>query len=174
MIETERLLLRRPRPEDADALHELYADPEVMRYIGTGETFSRDETHAWVEKALQRWAANGFGHFVIERDSVVIGRCGFLVWDPVEWRVRTYGEGAEVELGWMLGRAHWGNGYAIEAASACRNHAFAELGLSRLISLIAPGNQRSMRVAERLGSHYERDVSRDEWRAKLFAVERAA
>jgi RimJ/RimL family protein N-acetyltransferase len=173
VIETERLVLRKPRVDDADALHDVYSDPEVMRYIGTGETFDRDETRAWLEKALARWAANRFGHFVIERDGTVLGRCGFLVWDPVEWRIRTYGAGAEVELGWMLGRAHWGHGYALEAAAACRDHAFAELRLQRLISLIAPGNERSVRVAEKLGSRYERDVSRGEWRAQLYAVERA-
>jgi RimJ/RimL family protein N-acetyltransferase len=174
VIETERLVLRKPRLDDADALFAVYSDPEVMRYIGAGETFDRDETCVWLEKALRRWDANGFGHFVIDRDGDILGRCGFLVWDPAEWRIRTYGEGAEVELGWMLGRAHWGHGYAVEAGAACRDHAFADLGLTRLISLIAPGNERSVRVAEKLGSRYERDVGRGDWRAQLFAVERAA
>jgi RimJ/RimL family protein N-acetyltransferase len=175
VIETARLLLRKPRLEDTDALHEVYSDPEVMRYIGLGDTFELDETRAWIEKALVRWDANGFGHFVIEHDGRVVGRCGFLVWDPRSWRTGTLpelGEHAEVEVGWMLGRAHWGNGYALEAASACRDHAFHELGLARLISLIAPGNERSVRVAEGIGSRYERDVERDEWRAQVYAVER--
>jgi RimJ/RimL family protein N-acetyltransferase len=174
VIATERLVLRKPHLDDVEALYRVYSDPEVMRYIGNGETFDRDQTRAWIEKALQRWEANGFGHFAIEQNGTVVGRCGFLVWDPAGWRTCTYGEGTEVEVGWMLGRAHWGNGYAVEAATACRDHAFAELGLTRLISLIAPGNERSVHVAEKLGSHYERDVGRGEWRAQLYAVERAA
>jgi RimJ/RimL family protein N-acetyltransferase len=176
VIETERLVLRKPRLEDADALYELYSDPEVMRYIGSGDTFDRAETHAWVEKALGRWEANGFGHLVIEREGVVLGRAGFLVWDADEWRTGTLaelGDRAAVELGWLLGRAHWGNGYAVEAATACRDHAFSELGLQRLISLIAPGNDRSARVAERIGSRYVRDVGRGDWVARLYAVARS-
>lgn len=142
MIETERLLLRKPGLDDAGALHEAYSDPEVMRYIGLGGTFGREETRAWLEKALARWDANGFGHFVLERDGVVIGRAG-------------------------------GHGYAGEVAAACRDHAFGELGLTRLISLIAPGNERSVRVAEKLGTQYRRDVGRGDWHAQLYALERA-
>lgn len=175
MIETERLLLRKPALDDADALSEIYSDPEVMRYIGTGDTLDRAETRAWIKKALARWEANGFGQLVIERDGEVVGRAGFLVWDADEWRVGTLpelGERAAVELGWMLGRAHWGHGYAAEAAEACRDHAFRELGLPRLISLIAPGNDRSVRVAEKIGARYVRDVGRGDWVARLFAVAR--
>jgi RimJ/RimL family protein N-acetyltransferase len=175
VIRTERLVLRKPTDDDVDALCEIYSDPEVMRYIGTGDVFDLEETRAWVEKALVRWEANGFGHFVIEHEGEVIGRAGFLVWDPDEWRTGTLpelGDRAAVELGWMLGRAHWGNGYAVEAALACRDHAFRELGLARLISLIAPGNDPSMRVAEKIGSRYVRDVGRGDWVARLYAVAR--
>jgi len=175
VIETERLVLRKPSVDDVVALREMYADPEVMRYIGSGETLNRTATRAWVRKALQRWKANGVGHFVIEHDGVVVGRTGFLVWDADEWRTGTLnelGDRAAVELGWMLGREHWGHGYAAEAATACRDHAFADLGLERLISLIAPGNERSVRVAERIGSRYIRDVGRDGWVARLYAVAR--
>ena len=175
MIETERLLLRKPTLDDADALYEAYSDPEVMRYIGMGETFDRAATRAWIKKARQRWDANGFGHFVIERDDIVVGRAGFLVWDSEEWRVRTLaeaGDRAAIELGWLLGRAHWGHGYAVEAATALRDHAFGELALTRLISLIARGNDRSVRVAQKLGSRYVRDVTRDDWVAQLYAVQR--
>jgi RimJ/RimL family protein N-acetyltransferase len=176
LIETERLVLRKPRKGDAKALHAAYSDPEVMRFIGLGETFGDlEETRAWIDKALARWKADGFGHFVIEKDGKVIGRSGFLVWDPDEWRTGTLaelGDDAAVELGWLVAREHWGNGYATEAALALRDYGFRELGLPRLISLIAPGNDASVRVAEKIGSRYVRDVTRGEWVARVFAVSR--
>jgi RimJ/RimL family protein N-acetyltransferase len=72
----------------------------------------------------------------------------------------------------MLAQEHWGNGYAVEAAAALRDHGFRELGFERLISLILRGNERSERVAEKIGSRYVRDVSRGDWTARLFAVNR--
>jgi RimJ/RimL family protein N-acetyltransferase len=176
-VETERLILRKPRKSDAKALLEAYSDPEVMRYIGLGETRDLEQTAAWIEKALRRWKADGFGHYAIERkeDGRVLGRAGFLVWNPDTWETGTraeLGDQSVVELGWMLAREHWGNGYAVEAAIALRDHGFGELGFERLISLILRGNERSERVAEKIGSRYVRDVSRGAWTARLYAVNR--
>ena len=174
-IETERLVLRRPRLSDAKALHAMYGDPEVMRYIGDGSTLTPAKTKAWIEKALARWKADGFGHFVIEKDRKVIGRAGFLVWDPDEWKTGTLadlGDHAAIELGWMLAQEHWGNGYATEAAVALRNYGFKELKFERLISLITHGNDASVKVAERLGARYVRDVGRGDWKVRLYAVSR--
>jgi RimJ/RimL family protein N-acetyltransferase len=147
-IETERLILRKPRLADADDLLAYVGDPEVMRWIG-GETGDRDVTVATIERWLERWEANGIGHFVAVRDGRVLGRVGFLVWDGSKWEPSTYAEAgphAETELGWTLAREHWGHGYATEAARALRDWA----GKDRLISLIHPENVRSVRVAEKL------------------------
>ena len=176
-IETERLILRKPKKSDARALLEAYADPEVMRFVGVGETRDLEQTRAWLDRALQRWKADGFGHHVIERkdDGKVLGRAGFLVWNPDTWETGTLaelGDQSVVELGWLLAQAHWGNGYAVEAATALRDHGFRTLGFERLISLIIRGNERSERVAEKIGARYVRDVSRGDWTARLFAVSR--
>jgi RimJ/RimL family protein N-acetyltransferase len=176
-IETERLVLRRPRLSDAKALQAAFGDPEVMQYIGAGETLDLERTRAWVEKALARWKADGFGHFVVERrdDKKVLGRAGFLVWDPDEWRTGTLeelGDDGVVELGWLLAREHWGNGYAREAATALRDYAFKELRLERLIHLIAYGNEASVKVADAIGARYVREVGRGDWKARLYAVQR--
>jgi RimJ/RimL family protein N-acetyltransferase len=178
MIETDRLLLRKPRLGDAKALQAAYGDPEVMRYIGTGETRDLEGTREWIKRSLARWKADGFGALVIERkeDKKVLGRTGFLVWNSETWQTGTLAEFGDdigiVELGWILAQDYWGQGYAAEAAIAARDHAFKELKLTRLISLILRGNDRSVRVAEKIGARYVRDVGRGDWSARLYAVNR--
>lgn len=157
VIETERLTLRAPVPEDADAAAELLGDPEVMRFLG-GQVVPREDVPAVVEKWIGRWTANGMGPFLLERrdDGCFVGRCGILVWDTRDWRVSTLaeaGEFAQRELGWALVRNHWGQGYATEAARAVGTWARAESGAHDLVSVIAPANTASRRVAERLGAH---------------------
>jgi RimJ/RimL family protein N-acetyltransferase len=155
-LQTDRLILRLPTIGDADAAADYLTDPEVMRYIG-GETVPRDAAPSVVQKWLDRWEANGFGHFVIERreDGRFLGRVGIIAWDIRTWHHVTLadvGDHAQPELGWTLVREHWGNGYATEAALAARDWARRERGIDRLISLIHPGNARSQRVARRLGA----------------------
>lgn len=170
MIVTERLLLRKPRPEDAPDLAVAYADPEVMRFMGDGSTATLTEVEEGIAQWLGRWESWGLSLCSLERreDGRVLGRAGFLRWDPETWQVG----GDEWELGWLLARGHWGHGYATEAALALRDWAFEERGLARLISLIQHENVRSARVAERLGEHYERDVEVGGKRTRLYSVER--
>ena len=178
MIETDRLILRKPKLGDARALQRAYGDPEVTEFIGGGETRNLEETRDWIKRQLARWKADGFGSLVIERkeDKKVLGRTGFLVWNSETWTTGTLAEFGDdigvVELGWVLAKEHWGQGYATEAAAAARDYAFKELRLPRLISLIMKGNDRSVRVAERIGERYVRDVGRDDWSVRLYAVNR--
>lgn len=156
LIETERLVLRLPRIEDAADLAVAYAEPETVRYIGDGTTATLAEVEAVIPQWLERWELWGVGFFSLERreDGRVLGRAGFLRWYPETWEIG----GSETEIGWLLGQEHWGSGYATEAALALRDWARRERGLSRLISLIQHGNVRSIRVAEKIGERYERDV----------------
>jgi RimJ/RimL family protein N-acetyltransferase len=156
VIETERLLLRMPRLGDADAIVDLYSDPVAMEFIGRVHADFAADPGFVVRRWLERWQANGFGQLVAERreDGAVLGRVGFVVWDTSVWEITTLpeaGEHAQPELGWALARAHWGRGYATEGALATRDWARRELGFGRLISVVAPANARSARVAEKLG-----------------------
>jgi RimJ/RimL family protein N-acetyltransferase len=122
----------------------------------------RASTVSHVERLIARWKVDGIGHFSVVQGDRVIGRIGFLVWDSRTWTPSSYAEAgaaAETELGWTLARKHWGHGYATEGARAARGWAYAERGVERLISLIAPANARSIRVAERLGATQERTIS---------------
>jgi RimJ/RimL family protein N-acetyltransferase len=160
-LETERLVLRPPRQEDAAAFYPHWQDAEAMRYVGGARTPAEVDT--MVERMLRHWEWYELGEFAVERrdDGEVLGRVGFQLWDPRDWtngkRKRLEGE-VETELGWKLAREHWGHGYAPEAAAACRDWALGELGLARIISLIAHENVASIRVAEKIGERFERDV----------------
>ena len=79
-----------------------------------------------------------------------IGRCGLLPW--------TINEQAEVEVAYLLDKVYWGQGLATEVAQALVQYGFEQLHLSRLICLIAPENQASCRVAQKIGMTLEKEV----------------
>lgn len=167
MIETERLVLRMPRVEDAEALVEAISDPETMRYIGDGSTGDLAAAERTIARWLARWDESGVGQFVVERrdDGRFVGRAGFLVWDPEAWMPAPTGE---TEIGWTIVRSLWGNGYATEAALALRDWTDRR----RLISLIQHGNEASARVAEKIGERHERDVIVRGIATRLYSLER--
>jgi RimJ/RimL family protein N-acetyltransferase len=141
-LQTERLLLRGLRQDDFEAYARFHADPEVMRYI-SGSPVSRVD--AWRSFAVMfgHWALRGYGMWGVERksDGALVGRAG--LWNPEGW--------PGLEVGWLLGREHWGNGYATEAARASIDFAFLTQDISRLLSVIDVDNVASQRVAARLG-----------------------
>jgi RimJ/RimL family protein N-acetyltransferase len=166
VLRTARLVLRPFRDGDLDAIAAMGADPEVMRYLGDGRTLDRED--AWRQMAMLagHWAFRGFGMWVLEEAATgtVVGRTGLHY--PEGWPER--------EVGWALARQHWGQGYATEAARAALDHAFGTLGWDRAVSLIHPDNVRSIRVAERLGERFEREVRVRGHPARLYAVSRAS
>ena len=175
-LETERLVLRPPRLEDAADLAAVYGDPETVRFIGDGSTATEEQIEEGISRWLERWEATGLGLFAMESRETgrVIGRSGFLVWDTGDWTPASSadaGERADVELGWMIAREHWGHGFATEAALALRDWGIRDRGLTRLISLIRPGNVRSVRVAEKIGERHEGEIVMGGRPAMLYALE---
>ena len=171
MIETERLLLRKPRADDAPTSRLPTPIPRRVRYIGDGSTATlteRRERDPALARPLGERGASGSSRSSVAGTARVLGRAGFVRWDPETWEIG----GSETELGWMLAREHWGHGYATEAALALRDWALGERGLTRLISLVQHGNMRSFRVAEKLGERYERDVEVRGKPSRLYSVER--
>ena len=134
-------------------------DPDVLRYLGGGISLSRED--AWRHMAMLSgaWAIRGYGHWAVEVKATgrLIGRVG--VWFPEGW--------PEIELGWVIAHDQWGSGYATEAGREALRQAFATLDVDHVISLIAPDNASSRRVAEKLGGTIDKtDMFRD--RATLF------
>jgi RimJ/RimL family protein N-acetyltransferase len=143
LLTTERLHLRKPTLDDVDAAASLLHDSEVMAWLG-GVV---DDPLAFVQRWLDDWETYPTGKFVVERlDGAFVGRVGLNYFDRVTW-ARSTAADAQPELGWAVASEHWGRGYATEAAHAVREWA----ALPRLVSLIAPTNIRSIRVAEKLG-----------------------
>lgn len=151
-LESARLRLRAARPEDVEPLRPVFSDPQVMRYVGDGSP--RDEKK--VRDAIERWMRlepQGMGLFTIsvKDDDAVIGDCGLI---PIK-RTGETERGPEIELGYRLGRAHWGRGYASEAAGRVMQYAFDTLALPRVIAVTHLENAASRRVLEKTGFRYE-------------------
>lgn len=139
-------------------MYGLFADSEVMRGLGKEPVSAVKDVRATIEEAIEGWDIDGLGMFVIVTtvtDRCVVGEAGLMVFDMRGWTPSTYanaGSYAQPELGWALIQEHWGRGYATEAAAAIRDWAWECRHIDRLVSLIAPDNVRSQRVAERLGA----------------------
>ena len=150
IIETPRLILRPLTNTDVDAIFAIIGDPITMQYYD--RSFTREDAVEWVERNLRRYEQDGHGIMAAELKSggELIGDCGIA---------KQIVEGNPMlEVGYHFRRDHWGHGYATEAARACMDYAFRELGAARIVSLIRPENTPSRHVAERNGMRVERQV----------------
>jgi ribosomal-protein-alanine N-acetyltransferase len=164
ILKTSRLTLREFTIDDADALATVLSDPETMRFYPA--PYDRAGVEQWIERNRQRYSNDGVGLWACELNDTqqFIGDCGIIV-QRVEGE-RLY------EIGYHLRRDMWGKGLATEAASACRDWAFAHLQTDRLISLIRPENLPSRHVAERNGMTIWKEVT---WRGRphlVYSIER--
>jgi RimJ/RimL family protein N-acetyltransferase len=161
VIETERLLLRDWRAEDAEPFAALNADPEVTRYLRGPMT--RGESDELIARIRAHWADHGFGLYAVEVKATgsFAGFVGLAIPSFLPQVLPA------VEVGWRLARGHWGNGYATEGARACMTHGFTTLRLQQIVSIIDPRNAASVRVAERLDMERGRDRIHPETRIRL-------
>ena len=138
-LQTARLLLREWRDEDDVAFAELSADPAAMEYLLP--------LPDWPARMRAHWEHYGFGQWVVEipGEAIFIGVVGL---ETVSYDAHFT---PVVEVAWRLARAHWGKGYATEAARAALDYGFAQLRLDEIVAITVPANRRSRRVMERLG-----------------------
>jgi RimJ/RimL family protein N-acetyltransferase len=163
-IETERLILRSFREKDVDAMAELFANPDFMRF-SLGVYTERKQTVTFIEKVMA-WDRSGIpSQFaIVPRDAdKVIGYCGFHHHPEVP---------GEVEIGYRLHPDYWNRGLITEAARAVRDHAFADLKLPRVISLVHPENVPSRRVAEKNGMKVENEITFRGFPTLVYAMNR--
>lgn len=164
-LETPRLLLRRFLPSDLESLLPIYADPEVMRFIGKGVR-TRAETEAALARMIGHWERHGFGMWaVVDRaQGILLGRCGLQHLDHTP----------EVELGYTLARACWGRGIATEAARASLKYGFETVGLERIVGVTRHQNLASRRVLEKVGLRFEKEAHFYQADCLYFAIARDA
>jgi RimJ/RimL family protein N-acetyltransferase len=165
ILATARLQLREVTPADVDALAAMFADPEVMAWIGSGGVRHRDAARAVIERERSNYAEHGYGEWALtlQGDDEMIGLCGLIDWPDV-------GGAPETEIAYLLRRDVWGRGYATEATTAIRDHARGALGRDRLVCLIYHDNAASAAVARKLGMAHERDVEMFGHTLAMFAT----
>jgi RimJ/RimL family protein N-acetyltransferase len=147
VIETERLRLRPWQARDRAPFAALNADAEVMRYFP--KLLGRAESDAMVGRLEARWASDGFAFGVAERrtDGAFLGMVGLA---RVQFALPGTPDGA-IEVGWRFARAHWGQGYATEAARGWLDWGFATLASDEIVAFTVPDNRPSQAVMRRLG-----------------------
>ncbi|MDN3918900.1 GNAT family N-acetyltransferase [Roseateles violae] len=144
ILRTERLRLRQFTPADADFMLALVNDPDWHRNINDPGVRDREQALAWMETRLfEPYQRLGHGFWAVERlsDGQLIGMCGLFKRDSLP----------EVDVGYALAAPFRGQGYAREAAGACLAYGREQLGLRRILAIIAPDNTPSARVLESIG-----------------------
>ena len=166
-LETERLRLRPLRESDFEDYAALYADPEVLRYLGSGPE-PWDRGRCWRHMAFLKghWELAGAGMWAVELRETggFLGLIGFAA--PEGW--------PGFELAWTLARPFWGRGYATEGARAALAYGFKVQRRDRVVSLIHPENQASIRLAERLGERLQGRVEVLGREHLIYGVERVS
>ena len=163
-LSTPRLILRSFSKEDVDAMAQLFANRDFMRF-SLGAFTERRKTVDFIEKVMGWDRAGMPSQFavVLHGEKAVVGYCGFHHHPEVP---------GEVEIGYRLHPDYWNRGLITEAARAVRDHAFADLKLPRVISLIHPENIPSRRVAEKNGMKVENEITFRGFPTLVYAITR--
>ena len=152
-IITERLVIRPFTPADFSAIHAIWSDPEVMRSIPSC-AYDRERSRARLSEKISHQDRHGFSKWAVtgKGSGTLVGECGLQYLD------------SDIELGYKLARAHWGQGFAVEAAQACLDWALAERP-EKVVAIVDPANTRSARVLARIGMVREGTLRRfgNEW-----------
>jgi ribosomal-protein-alanine N-acetyltransferase len=163
ILQTDRLLLRPLCETDLDDLCAMYADPEVMRYLGDGLPRTREQTSERLQRALAHWQKYGFGIWAVcdKRDGRCLGRCGY----------GNLHDHPFMELAYSLHRFAWGQGYCTEAARVAVRHAFETTKLPRLIAVARRQNSASISVMRKLGMMFEKTITFEGGEAVLYGLD---
>lgn len=151
-LETERLILRRWRGEDHSRFAAICADPDVMAFIGNGSTQTPEQASELIDRAEKSWTENGYGLFAVELrvTGELIGFAGLAQPNFMAELLPA------VEIGWRLGKTHWGQGYATEAAKEALAFAIRSPSVGQIVSICQMNNVASVRVMEKIDLTFDR------------------
>lgn len=142
-LQTKRLFLREMTQTDFNDLCKMLKDKDVM--YAYEHAFSDKEAHEWLDRQIQRYKDYGFGLWavILKDNGEMIGQCGLTMQDTDDKQV--------LEIGYLFCKEYWHNGYATEAAKACKDYAFENLLANEVYSIIRDNNIASQNVAKRNG-----------------------
>jgi ribosomal-protein-alanine N-acetyltransferase len=166
VLATSRLTLRPATLDDLPALHAIFTDARVRRWLFDDRIVSEDAAREIVEASIATFAGRGFGQWVLLEPGrpKLLGCAGLFTAD-----------GVEIEILYAVHPAHWGRGLATEAARAVLDHGFRTLSLPRIAARADTPNVESIRLMERLGMRFEEErpingrptvhyaITREEW-----------
>ena len=158
---TNRLELRAISPDDAGAFFELNSHPEVMRFTGEEPLGSLEEAEAAIRDYAD-FEVIGYGRWgcYTQRDGSMIGFCGLKYLPEFDM----------VDLGYRFLPEYWGCGLATEACEACVQFGFDVLNLSHIVALVLPENKASIRVLEKIGMGFEREIDYDGLSPRQYGI----
>ena len=165
ILETERLLIRQLSVEDAPFICQLLNEPSFIQNIGDRGVRTSADAEKYIENGpVASYVRNGFGLCLVtlKESGESIGMCGLIKREALE----------DVDIGYAFLPKFWSKGYAFEAVQAFKQYAGEVIGLTRLVAIVDPNNQGSIRVLEKLGMAFEKLVrlSPEDIDLKLFAV----
>lgn len=166
-IQTERLLLSELTPDDAGFILQLLNEPSFLDNIGDRGVRDLDGAVRYIlDGPVNSYARYGHGllRVSLRESGEPIGMCGLLKRDTLP----------DADLGYAFLPRHWSRGYAIESGTAVLRHAREVLALPRVLGLVDPANQPSIKVLERLGLRFERELRMGEEDLHVFTTEAAA
>jgi len=164
VLETERLRFATWKWEDWRELRNLTSDPLVVQYLGTGEPWPDERVQEFVSRQDENWDKQQICLWKLmpkDRDEL-IGICG----------LQPLAGGPEVEIGWWLAPACWGQGLATEAAREALAYGFEVSNLYRIVAIAQSDNRDSLRVMERIGMRFEREAVHKGIRVVLYSINR--
>ncbi len=147
-LATARLQLRPCTNADIEALHNLWTDPGVRKYLWDDIVITKEQAAEVVASSQQDFMKRGYGHWVIKLQ----GQKALIGWGGL----RQFGEPPEVEVLYGITPEHWGQGLAVEATHAILQYGFTQLGLECIYAGTDPPNTASLRVMEKVGMHFDK------------------
>jgi len=166
ILETDRLRLRKLSTEDADFILRLLNEVSFIQYIGDKGVRTLEDARSYILTGpVASYEKFGFGLWLVEKkdERVPMGICGLLKRETLN----------DVDIGYALVPEFWSKGFALEAASAVLSYAIRELGLKRIVAIVSPDNQSSIRLLEKSGFRFEKMIrlSPEAEEIKLFGRE---
>lgn len=155
VLETDRLIIRKLSPDDAEFILELLNEPSFLHFIGDKGVRTVADARGYIlQGPMASYDQHGFGLYLtaLKEGSLPIGICGLIKRDSL----------ADVDIGFAFLPRFWSKGYALESAAAVKDFGLNTLGLKRIVAITNPDNQASIKLLEKLGLTFERMIRMSE------------